>query len=833
VTALQFPWFAIAGAAAASIPLIVHLLNRRRYQVIEWGAMDFLLEAVSRSRRIFELRDLLLLLLRLLCLILFGLALARPFWNRAAKTTVDPNRPVHAVLLIDNSLSTSYQKLDGSVLAECKTKARQLIEGLPRGSMVSLIPISGAAGGINYEAYASTDEALEALAAIKPVDRSARATSTVDLATEACRRNTKLTSKRIVLIADQQISGWSTDPENQQLKSLPAPIQVIEVLSDDISNAWVADVQLQDGVADAQSPGIVLATIGYQGKVARDNVQMTLKIDGVAVSSQTVSLQPDQRSEVQFPEYRFSVPNEAGKTNYSTVEVSLAPDQLPEDDKRSIVVPVVASLPVVFVDDLGEEENPSQGLYGDTFWLRRLLAPQLSTPGQPQPLIQIRRLKLEQLSSETLDDVRLVVVAGVTAPSTAAIVVLGQYVEQGGNLIVAGGGGFDPVAWNKVGWNDGHGILPAALEPACIGKLREDRAGQIDPFVFDFDSLVHEYFRPEGVSEEELKGLYGPPTLFFKSLVPVASEQVDTQAVAAATEYFGQQAEQLAALDKQLTALQAGGRGTAAAGNAQSLQQQTDLIQKIDAVKPAWLLWRNQAGRSAEEQRTVEEISRRARPTVLARLNNGTPLLVRRYWGRGVTLLFSASLSPQWTTMPDVGQSWWLMDRIVRSLLTDTLPVRNLSTEGGFVLPVAPNERSARYMLTGPDGEAEALTVDALGNDRYGINLGNWTQRGIYRVTAARANDSADGAAGEEAKLWELPLAVNGPADESELIVSQLGKAAGGRNFIAVASAGATVKTTANEDVDIWKWLIGLVLCLLLAELYVAAKSTPRTEPAL
>ena len=98
--------------------------------------------------------------------------------------------------------------------------------------MVSLIPISGAAGGINYEAYASTDEALEALAAIKPVDRSARATSTVDLATEACRRNTKLTSKRIVLIADQQISGWSTDPENQQLKSLPAPIQVIEVLSE-------------------------------------------------------------------------------------------------------------------------------------------------------------------------------------------------------------------------------------------------------------------------------------------------------------------------------------------------------------------------------------------------------------------------------------------------------------------------------------------------------------------------------------------------------------------------------------------------------------------------
>jgi len=47
-----------------------------------------------------------------------------------------------------------------------------------------------------------------------------------------------------------------------------------------------------------------------------------------------------------------------------------------------------------------------------------------------------------------------------------------------------------------------------------------------------------------------------------------------------------------------------------------------------------------------------------------------------------------------------------------------------------------------------------------------------------------------------------------------------------------VASAGATVKPPSNEDVDIWKWLIGLVLCMLLLELYVAAKSTPRIELA-
>ena len=43
--------------------------------------MDFLREALQRNRRILQLRDLLLLLLRCAAIILFGLALARPFWS--------------------------------------------------------------------------------------------------------------------------------------------------------------------------------------------------------------------------------------------------------------------------------------------------------------------------------------------------------------------------------------------------------------------------------------------------------------------------------------------------------------------------------------------------------------------------------------------------------------------------------------------------------------------------------------------------------------------------------------------------------------------------------
>ncbi len=57
-------YFAIAGLACAAGPIVIHLLNRRRYRRVEWAAMDFLAEALQQQRRRLNLRDLLLLFLR-------------------------------------------------------------------------------------------------------------------------------------------------------------------------------------------------------------------------------------------------------------------------------------------------------------------------------------------------------------------------------------------------------------------------------------------------------------------------------------------------------------------------------------------------------------------------------------------------------------------------------------------------------------------------------------------------------------------------------------------------------------------------------------------------
>ena len=52
----------LMGAAALAIPIIVHLLNRRRFKRVKWAAMRFLEVSLERNQRRMKVEDWILLL---------------------------------------------------------------------------------------------------------------------------------------------------------------------------------------------------------------------------------------------------------------------------------------------------------------------------------------------------------------------------------------------------------------------------------------------------------------------------------------------------------------------------------------------------------------------------------------------------------------------------------------------------------------------------------------------------------------------------------------------------------------------------------------------------
>src|SRR5438132_6281228 len=71
----------LAGVGAVSVPVIIHLLNRRRFKVVTWAAMRFLLAAQKQNTRRMRLEQIVLLLVRmaLVALIVFAMASVMPW----------------------------------------------------------------------------------------------------------------------------------------------------------------------------------------------------------------------------------------------------------------------------------------------------------------------------------------------------------------------------------------------------------------------------------------------------------------------------------------------------------------------------------------------------------------------------------------------------------------------------------------------------------------------------------------------------------------------------------------------------------------------------------
>lgn len=93
----------------ALLPVIIHLLNRLRYQTVHWAAMMFLRSADRDASRRARIRQWIILALRCLMLLLFLLALARLQSRGRLARFLDPGSNL-IVIVFDRSASMEQQR---------------------------------------------------------------------------------------------------------------------------------------------------------------------------------------------------------------------------------------------------------------------------------------------------------------------------------------------------------------------------------------------------------------------------------------------------------------------------------------------------------------------------------------------------------------------------------------------------------------------------------------------------------------------------------------------------------------------------------------------------
>src|SRR5262245_12422350 len=137
------------AAGAASIPIIIHLHNRKRFKIVTWAAMRFLLAAQKQDTRRMRLEQIILLAVRVLLLLLIILAMAsvskwmeEDVWAHIFPEGGELQKPqggrTHRILVLDASLSMNLELKEN---VTCFDEARRLA--------LQVVKSSGSGDGFN------------------------------------------------------------------------------------------------------------------------------------------------------------------------------------------------------------------------------------------------------------------------------------------------------------------------------------------------------------------------------------------------------------------------------------------------------------------------------------------------------------------------------------------------------------------------------------------------------------------------------------------------------------------------------------------------------------
>lgn len=285
----------LAGAALIAVPIIIHLILKKKPKHLMFPAFRFLQQRHRTNLQKLRLRHLLLLAMRILLILVFCAALARPELTGGPRELAG-NAKVGVIFVFDTSASMAYEHNGKSLLETAKEQALSLLHQLPPGSKIVVLD-TGDVGGqpVDVSQAESLITSRQLRLASRPVTDSLK---------EALRMLEKEKSRSaseggsladlplvLVLFSDRTAASWNPDAVSASL--LPGkkrmedrigkqlPCIYLDLGPAEAHNVAITSVGLKPtGAANAQP----LETLTY-GVPARGTVrfQATIQATGTAI----------------------------------------------------------------------------------------------------------------------------------------------------------------------------------------------------------------------------------------------------------------------------------------------------------------------------------------------------------------------------------------------------------------------------------------------------------------------------------------------------------------------------------------------------------------------
>jgi hypothetical protein len=347
----------LAGLIGTSIPILVHLLFRRRSRRVKWAAMQFFGEAAGPERRLSRWKLWLLMACRVGAIAAVAVALSRPrVIARAVPTLWLAPTPANIAIVIDHSVASTRiadgqsgfeRSLDiaDEILGQLRpTDSGTVVfaEPSPRVASNEIVRASDAGGILNLR------QSLRRQA-------SAAADSSIPQAIAAAERSlgTAPPGKNIILVLsppDQNSWHAHDDALWQTALSHGVDAEVYRLdmpQAKEFSDAAVTNLQIEPPIPGKSHPLHVCCTVSNLGSKQLSPTVTHLIIDEMETESRPVPALATK----EISDLEFALPQGISATGSHRIRVKLdVHDSLAIDDQARAVVDVLDPIPILIVD---------------------------------------------------------------------------------------------------------------------------------------------------------------------------------------------------------------------------------------------------------------------------------------------------------------------------------------------------------------------------------------------------------------------------------------------------------------------------------------------------
>lgn len=450
------PLFLLALAGLA-VPVIIHLIQRERKNVVQFPSLMFLQRIPYQSVQRRRIRNWPLLLLRLAALALIVAAFARPFFRRPALAAAGAGGAHEVVILLDTSYSMGY----GDRWSRATAAARDAINQIGPADRASIVFFSSGAE-VKLSSTPDRSRLNAAVTTGKPGAGATRYAPALKLA-GSIESESSLPNREVIMISDFQRTGW----QGAEGVRLPDGVKLIPRAIGDssTSNLSVTPVSLQRSTFSEQDRVTVTGGATNHSSSSASNVELSLEIDGHAVQTERVSIEPNSSASVTFAPFTPATRNTRGT-------VRIGADKLSLDNAFNFVVSPKESVRIIVAERPGAPRDAS-------LYLTRALA-----LGETPPFDIVTK-SIDAVSTEDLQRASVVIlndapVAQLTAER------LGAFVGRGGGLLVALG--------SRAAWPAATG--PSDILGAALGQPVDRSTGQaVRLGALEYGDPIFEVFR--------------------------------------------------------------------------------------------------------------------------------------------------------------------------------------------------------------------------------------------------------------------------------------------------------------------------------------------------